>query len=109
MIDVSHKWNSSFKPLILGFIAAVILTIFSYLASSMLLIATLAVIECVVLLVTFLGLGLEAKPRWNLLAFFFMLAVTIILIGGSVWIMNHLNYNMMPMDMQMHKQMKGSL
>ncbi len=55
----------------------------------------LAVIQLVVQLVFFLHLGEESKPRWNLTVFSFMLLVLIILVFGSLWIMNNLDYHMM--------------
>ena len=57
---------------------------------------TLALIQAGVQLVLFLHLGKETKPRWNVVVFFFMLSVLIILVGGSIWIMDQLNYNVMP-------------
>ncbi len=48
-----------------------------------------------VLLFLFLGLGQETKPHWNLWIFLFMSLVCAIVVVGSIWIMNHLNYNLM--------------
>ncbi|MBL8159519.1 cytochrome o ubiquinol oxidase subunit IV [Candidatus Saccharibacteria bacterium] len=66
----------------------------------------LAVCQLLVQLVYFLHLGREARPRWNLMAFFFAVVVVVIVVIGSIWIMGHLNYNMMPheMDDYMRKQ-----
>jgi len=54
----------------------------------------LALVQLVVQLVFFLHLGSESKPRWNLAVFLFMLVILIVIVGGSMWIMNNLNYNM---------------
>ena len=59
----------------------------------------LAVVQLVVQLVFFLHLGRERQPRWNLLAFAFMAIVLLILVLGSLWIMNNLNYHMTQTDM----------
>lgn len=54
----------------------------------------LAFVQLVVQLVFFLHLGAESKPRWNLAVFMFMLVILVVIVGGSLWIMNNLNYNM---------------
>lgn len=53
-----------------------------------------AVIQLLVQLLFFLHLGQEPKPRWNLIVFLFMLIVLVILVFGTLWIMNNLDYNM---------------
>ncbi|HYF13091.1 MAG TPA: cytochrome o ubiquinol oxidase subunit IV [Candidatus Paceibacterota bacterium] len=54
----------------------------------------LAVLQFIIQIVYFLHLGEEEKPRWNLAAFSFALIVVVILVGGSLWIMNHLEHNL---------------
>ena len=54
----------------------------------------LAIMQLIVQLAFFLHLGAESKPRWNLAVFIFMLVVLVVIVGGSLWIMNNLNYNM---------------
>jgi cytochrome o ubiquinol oxidase subunit IV len=56
----------------------------------------LAIVQLFIQLVFFLHLGKESKPRWNLMVMLFALMVVIILVGGSVWIMNNLDYRMSP-------------
>jgi cytochrome o ubiquinol oxidase operon protein cyoD len=53
----------------------------------------------VVHLVFFLHMNGSSGQRWNLVAFLFAVLMVVILVGGSFWIMNHLNHNMMPMMM----------
>lgn len=69
---------------------------------------TLAVIQLAVQLVFFLHVGDETRPRWNLTALIFMLIMLVVIVAGSLWIMNNLNYNMMmtpeQMDAYMSKQ-----
>lgn len=55
----------------------------------------LAIVQLVVQLVFFLHLGRETRPRWNLVVFLFMILVLVIVVFGSLWIMDNLNYNMM--------------
>lgn len=54
----------------------------------------LAVAQVIVQLVFFLHIGHESEPRWNLLMLDFTLLVVVIVVIGSLWIMNHLNYHM---------------
>lgn len=61
------------------------------------LLAALAFIQFVVQMVFFLHLGTERRPRWKQLMFWFMTVVVLILVSGSIWIMQNLNYNMMHM------------
>ena len=52
----------------------------------------LAVAQLLVQLILFLHLGREPKPKWNLTAFFFALFIVVVVVGGSLWIMNHLEH-----------------
>jgi cytochrome o ubiquinol oxidase operon protein cyoD len=54
-----------------------------------------AVVQFVVQLAFFLHLGQEERPRWNLIVFLFMMLVLVIIVAGSLWIMDNLNYHMM--------------
>jgi cytochrome o ubiquinol oxidase operon protein cyoD len=58
----------------------------------------LALLQLIVQLLFFLHLGRENEPRWNLLAFDFTLVVVVIIVIGSIWIMNNLHYNMTPQE-----------
>lgn len=105
MIDAHHGWNVSFKPLILGFIFSIILTIAAYrivmyyhLTHSVLTytIMGIAFVQTCIQLFFFLHLGMEStRPRWNLLIFLFMVVLVVVVIAGSLWIMENLNYNVM--------------
>ncbi len=53
----------------------------------------LAVTQLFVQIIFFLHLGQESKPRLNLMAFLFMLLVVVIVVFGSLWIMQNLDYN----------------
>ena len=57
-------------------------------------IVSLAIIQLVVQLVFFLHLSRESKPRWNLTILLFAALVLLIVVFGSLWIMNNLNYHM---------------
>lgn len=99
------------KSYIIGFVSSVLLTLAAFfvtirpgffnLGTSGIITAIMgfALIQFVVQALFFLHLGQESKPRWNLVVFFTTLFVILILVTGSIWIMNHLNYNMSPEQM----------
>ncbi|MGE5196532.1 MAG: cytochrome o ubiquinol oxidase subunit IV [Anaerolineae bacterium] len=106
MIDAHHGWNRSYKPQFLGFITSLVLTlavyriITHYELTDVLLTVTvfgLAFFQAVLQLFFFLHLGMESKPQWGMITFLFALLVIIVVVGGSLWIMNNLNYNLMQM------------
>jgi len=102
------------KSYITGFILSIILTLVAYFAvmqkwfdgaGLIAFMMGLASIQFIVQLFFFLHLGSESKPRWKLAAFLFMFLVLIIIVGGSLWIMANLNYNMMMTPEQMDEYM----
>jgi cytochrome o ubiquinol oxidase subunit IV len=110
MIDKNHGWNVSFKPVILGFLLSVILAFAMYRVSDKshltgdLLVFSLfglAIFQALIQLVLFMQVGLESRPHWVSISLIFTILVILIVIGGSIWIMNNLNYNMMPMTKPM--------
>ncbi len=58
-------------------------------------VASLAIVQFFVQLFFFLHLGHESKPRWRILIFSFMLLVVVIVVFGSIWIMQNLDYHHM--------------
>ena len=48
----------------------------------------------------FIHLGHDEKPRWNRLVLLFAALVVFIVVAGSLWIMNNLNYNMSPHEVK---------
>jgi cytochrome o ubiquinol oxidase operon protein cyoD len=59
----------------------------------------LAAIQIVVHVVFFLHLG-RSDQRWNLAVLVFTVLIVGIVVGGSYWVMYHLDHNMMPMTME---------
>ena len=57
-----------------------------------------AVIQIVVHTVCFLHVNTRAEGGWTLMAYVFTAVIVLIVIAGSLWIMYHLNTNMMPMS-----------
>ena len=65
------------------------------------LVIAFAFCQFIVQLLCFLHLGQETRPRWKLAVFFFMIGVVLILVFGSLWIINNLNYRMtIPKEIQ---------
>jgi cytochrome o ubiquinol oxidase operon protein cyoD len=50
--------------------------------------------------VFFFNLNDEKKPKWNTMAFLFMMLIVLIVVLGSLWIMTNLDYNMMPDEVE---------
>lgn len=97
-------YHATLTAYVSGFVMSLLLTVLAYLlvvkdvldAKFVIpAIVFLAVTQFVVQLVFFLHLGRETRPRWNLMAFLFMLLVVFIVVAGSLWIMANLDYNMM--------------
>lgn len=55
----------------------------------------LALAQILVQLVYFLHMNSSSEGGWNLIAFVFTVLIIAILVVGSLWIMFHLNTNMM--------------
>lgn len=58
----------------------------------------LALAQVVIQLLCFLHIGHEREPRWNLLLLDFAVIIVVIVVIGTLWIMQHLNYHMSPQD-----------
>lgn len=98
---------------IFGFILSLILTLVSYfivaehLVSGWALVFTvsaLAFVQVVLQLIFFLHLGEEPSPPLNLIVFLFMILILLILVIGTIWIMYHLDYQMMNPTTQLHME-----
>jgi cytochrome o ubiquinol oxidase operon protein cyoD len=107
MIDPHHGWNKSHKPQFIGFVTSLLLTLAVYqivtlhqVTGSLLTwtIVLFAIFQILLQLFFFLHVGMEAKPQWGLVTFLFTTLVIVIVVGGSIWIMNNINYDLMPME-----------
>ncbi len=67
-------------------------------------ITVLAIAQMGVHLVFFLHITTGPDNTNNVLALAFGLLIVFLVVGGSLWIMSHLNQNMMPMDQIMQMQ-----
>ena len=64
-----------------------------------------AVVQIVVHMVYFLHMNSKSEGGWTVMAMIFTVIVIVIALSGSLWVMYHLNTNMMPMSVHDMKQM----
>jgi len=105
IVDTQHEvGQATLLSYTVGFILSIMLTFAAYLVvvnhrlvggALILALLGLAVVQLMVQLLFFLHLGRESKPRWNFLVFATMVIIVVIVAGGSLWIMKHLNYRTM--------------
>lgn len=97
--------HGSFKTYMIGFLLSVVLTAIPFwlvmseaLApqTTGLIITAFAVVQIVVHMVFFLHMNHKSEGGWNMLALIFTIVIVVIAVAGSVWVMYHLNVNMMP-------------
>jgi len=69
-----------------------------------LIILALAVVQLIVQMVFFLHLTSKDGRTWKLTIFFSTLILILIIVLGSVWIMDHLNYNMSSAQIEQYLQ-----
>lgn len=105
-LHTAETSHGTFKSYILGFILSIVLTLIAYILvdwkllshwTLTLVIGSLALAQAWIQLRFFLHLGEEPYPRWNFLAFIFMAFATLIIIAGTIWIINNLDSRVMPM------------
>lgn len=89
---------------VIGFVLSLVLTIGAFMLimnhvlsgdAAVIAIVCLAIVQLFVQLFFFLHLGRESKPYWNVSVLLLAAGTIAIIIGGSLWIMHHLDYNMM--------------
>jgi cytochrome o ubiquinol oxidase operon protein cyoD len=55
-----------------------------------------AVVQIVVHMIYFLHMNTRSEGGWSMMALIFTLVLVVITLSGSMWVMYHLNNNMMP-------------
>jgi cytochrome o ubiquinol oxidase operon protein cyoD len=101
--DTAH---ATLKGYVTGFVLSVILTaipfwlvmaeVFDRPNVTTLVILAFAVVQIVVHMVYFLHMNPKSEGGWNMLALIFTVVLVGITLTGSLWVMFHLNTNMMP-------------
>lgn len=64
----------------------------------------MAVAQVLVHMVFFLHMTTRAEGGWSFLALIFTVVVVVITLSGSIWVMYHMNANMMPMTTETMSQ-----
>ncbi|WP_416355064.1 cytochrome o ubiquinol oxidase subunit IV [Aureimonas phyllosphaerae] len=104
--DHHEAGHGSFKGYLTGFILSVVLTaipfwlvmgdVFDSTRVTAFVVMAFAAAQIVVHMVYFLHMNTKSEGGWNMLALIFTVVILIITIAGSLWVMYHLNTNMMP-------------
>jgi cytochrome o ubiquinol oxidase subunit IV len=64
-----------------------------------------AAVQIVVHMIFFLHMSTRSEGGWTFMALIFTVVLVVITLSGSMWVMYHLNHNMMPMDAHVMSQM----
>ncbi|SEM70566.1 cytochrome bo3 quinol oxidase subunit 4 [Sphingomonas gellani] len=99
--------HGSRKGYLIGFALSVVLTAIPFwlvmtgalhnTQATALAVIALAMVQILVHTVSFLHVNTRGEGGWTLLAYMFTAVLVLIVIAGSLWIMYHLNNNMMAM------------
>jgi len=104
-VRIEHR-NSQTRYLsyIVGFILSILTTLAAYLVvvnhlwpmqTLVYIVLGIAVVQLIVQVVFFLHIG--RGTHWKVVTFAFAILVILIVVVGTIWIMNNLDYNMMQM------------
>jgi cytochrome o ubiquinol oxidase operon protein cyoD len=98
--------ESTFGGYMTGFILSVILTavpfalvmtgVLTDVRTTAYIVMALAVVQIVVHMIYFLHMSPKAEGGWSMMALIFTLILLVIVLAGSLWVMYHMNANMMP-------------
>jgi cytochrome o ubiquinol oxidase subunit IV len=103
-----HSAQGTFRSYMTGFVLSVILTAIPFwlvmgnvLDDTLLtgiVIMALAAVQIVVHMIYFLHMNTKSEGGWTFLALLFTLTLVVITLVGSIWVMYHMDQNMMPMS-----------
>lgn len=102
--------HGSLRDYVTGFLLSVVLTAVPFWlvmarplsdTATAVLILALAAVQMIVHVIYFLHLKSETEEGWSIMALLFTIIVVVIVLSGSLWVMYHLNTNMMPMPHDM--------
>jgi cytochrome o ubiquinol oxidase operon protein cyoD len=97
--------HGSLRDYVIGFLLSVVLTAIPFWLvierplSAVLtgvVIMALAAVQMIVHMIFFLHMSGKAEGGWSLTALVFTIILVVIMLSGSLWVMAHLNTNMMP-------------
>jgi cytochrome o ubiquinol oxidase operon protein cyoD len=98
--------HASLRGYLIGFVLSVILTavpfwlvmggVLENRALTGFIIMGLAAVQMVVHVIFFLHMSPKAEEGWTMVSMIFTLILVVITLAGSLWVMHHLDTNMMP-------------
>lgn len=103
----SGETHGSRKDYVIGFLLSVVLTAIPFWlvmtgtlakGTTALIIMIFAAVQMVVHIVYFLHMNRRAEGGWSVMALLFTIVIIGIALAGSLWVMYHMNINMMPMQ-----------
>jgi cytochrome o ubiquinol oxidase operon protein cyoD len=99
--------HGSLRSYLIGFGLSVVLTaipfwlvmgdVLSSQVATAITITVFAAVQIVVHMIYFLHMNTRSEEGWNMMALIFTIIVVFIALTGTLWVMYHLNTNMMPM------------
>jgi len=102
--------HGSLRDYVIGFVASVVLTAIPFWlvmtgtfapATTAAIIIGFALVQMIVHMIYFLHMNGKVEGGWTMMALIFTLILVAIMMTGSLWVMYHLNTNMMPMPHDM--------
>lgn len=102
--DDAHD-HGSYGSYMIGFALSVILTAIPFWlvmgevlspATTGFIIVAFAAVQIVVHMIFFLHMNTRSEGGWTFMALIFTVVIVVITLAGSMWVMHHLNTNMMP-------------
>ena len=104
--DDDLAYHATVKGYVVGFLLSVVLTAIPFWLvmgqvlpsknATALVILAFAAVQMVVHMIYFLHMNSKVEGGWSLLALIFTAALVLIMLSGSIWVMYHMNTNMMP-------------
>ena len=104
--DAHEEAHGTRKGYWIGFALSVVLTAIPFwlvmvrpltTQATALIIMAFAAIQMVVHMIFFLHMNRRAEGGWSIMALLFTVVIVLIALSGSLWVMYHMNENMMPM------------
>jgi cytochrome o ubiquinol oxidase operon protein cyoD len=108
--DADQGYHGSLRDYVIGFVLSVILTAIPFWlvmegplsnGATAAIILAFAAIQMIVHMIFFLHMNGKSEGGWTMMALIFTIIIVVITFSGSLWVMYHLNHNMMPMPHDM--------